>query len=151
MLTTDRGGAEAVGDRLKLSGIQTRRLAAMAAPRLEISFSLDAAARRRALHRLGADEVRDLALLAWAGRRSLNAQPSAAETRDWSALLDTAQAWLPVELPVKGRDILALGVGHGPAIGRLLAGIEAWWEAGDYRPDRAACLAELARMIKASP
>jgi len=149
MLTTDRGGAEAVGDRLKLSGVQTRRLAAMAAPRLEITFSLDAAARRRALHRLGADEVRDLALLAWAGRRSLNAQPSAAETRDWSALLDTAQAWLPVELPVKGRDILALGVGHGPAIGRLLAGIEAWWEAGDYRPDREACLAELARMIKA--
>ena len=57
---------------------------------------------------------------------------------------------MPVDLPVKGRDIMALGVGHGPEIGRLLAGIEAWWEECDYRPDRAACLAELGRMVKAS-
>ncbi len=150
MLTTDQAGAEAAGERLKLSGSQTKRLAAMAAPRVAMGPDLDAAVLRRALRRLGGDEVRDLTLLAWAERRSLNARLSAAETKGWVAALDTARDWVPVDLPVKGRDIMALGVGHGPEIGRLLAGIEAWWEECDYRPDRAACLAELGRMVKAS-
>ena len=32
---------------------------------------------------------------------------------------------------------------RGPAIGQLLAAVEAWWIAADFEPDRAACLAEL--------
>ncbi|TAN58789.1 MAG: CCA tRNA nucleotidyltransferase [Magnetospirillum sp.] len=150
MLTTDHAGAEAVGDRLKLSGVQTRRLAAMAAPRVPVGPDLDAATIRRTLRRVGGDELRDLALLAWAGQRSLNAKPSAAETEGWTALLNAARDWVPVELPVKGRDILAMGIAHGPAVGHLLAGVEAWWEERDYRPDRDACLAELRRMLAAA-
>jgi len=38
-------------------------------------------------------------------------------------------------------------VAPGPEVGRLLAEVEAWWEAGDFRADRAACLAELGRRI----
>ena len=92
--------------------------------------------------------MRDLTLLAWAERRSLNAKPSAVETQGWTRLLDAARDWVAVELPVKGRDIMAQGVPHGPEVGRLLAAVEEWWEERDYRPDRDACLTELGRLIK---
>jgi poly(A) polymerase len=53
--------------------------------------------------------------------------------------------WPRPELPVRGRDISALGVPAGPEIGRLLKDVEAWWIAGDFAADRAACL-EKARL-----
>jgi poly(A) polymerase len=40
-------------------------------------------------------------------------------------------------------------VPHGPAVSRLLKEVETWWIAADFRPDRAACLAELERRIAA--
>ena len=147
MLTTDKTGAEAVGERLKLSGAQTKRLVAMTAPETLPRPDMDSAAIRRLLRHRGAAETQDLILLAWAESRSINARLSAAESRGWTTLLDAARDWEPVELPVKGRDALALGMAKGPEVGRLMAAIEAWWEERDYRPDRETCLAELSRMI----
>ncbi len=53
----------------------------------------------------------------------------------------------PPPFPLKGRDVTARGVPAGPAVGRFLAEVEQWWEDGDFRADRAQCLAELARRI----
>ena len=50
---------------------------------------------------------------------------------------------LPPEFPLRGRDVTKLGIPPGPDVGRLLAAVEEWWEAGDYRADRRACLARL--------
>ena len=69
---------------------------------------------------------------------------SAARAR---ALLALAEAWRPIEFPLKGRDVTALGVPAGPEIGRLLAAVAAWWEDGDFRADRNAALAELKRRV----
>lgn len=147
MLITDRAGAEAVGERLKLSGHQTRRVMAMAEPRVMVSHEMSMTDVRRGLHRVGADEFRDLILLAWAEKRSTNAHPSAAETAAWARLLDAAKAWCPVDLPVKGRDVLDFGVASGPEIGRLLNEVEVWWEDRDYRPDRTDCLDQLRLLL----
>jgi poly(A) polymerase len=38
---------------------------------------------------------------------------------------------------------MALGIEPGAPLGRWLALAEAWWIAGDFRADRAACLAWL--------
>lgn len=147
MLRTDRAGAEAVGERLKLSGTQTARLVAMATPRAAIRPDLDPPGIRRALHKVGAAQFLDLTLLAWAERRSQDARLSAAETQAWTDLLDWAKDWRPVELPLKGRDLIGLGVPHGPRIGRLLCAIESWWEERDYRPDHQACLDQARRLM----
>lgn len=149
VLRTDRAGAVAMGERLKLSGVQAKRVAAMAAPRVMVEDSLDGPAVRRALRRVGGEEFRDLTLVAWAGRRALDARPDTAETERWLALLDAARDWQPVELPVQGRDLLDLGVPHGRRIGILLAEVEAWWEERDYRPGRDDCLARLRELIAA--
>jgi poly(A) polymerase len=52
--------------------------------------------------------------------------------------------------PLEGRDVVALGVPAGPAVGALLREIRQWWLDGGCTADQAACLAELARMANPS-
>lgn len=135
LIGADAAGAAAVAERLRLSNAQRDRLAAFAAPPWPIDPAGDERAQRRALRHLGAPLFRDLVLLH-------------AATGDDAALprlLALADAWRPVSFPVKGRDLTVLGLPPGPAVGTLLAELEAWWEEGDFRADRRACLAELAR------
>ena len=150
-LTVDAGGARAVAGRLKLSARQSDRLTAMAAPAVLPDAGLDDRAARRLLHRLGdAGLFVDLLLLAWAGRKALSGQTPAGETDRWRALLDLAAAWRPPVLPVRGQDILDLGVPRGPKIGALLAEIEAWWIDGDFSAGRSATLERLTALIATS-
>ncbi|MCY3753021.1 MAG: CCA tRNA nucleotidyltransferase, partial [Alphaproteobacteria bacterium] len=53
----------------------------------------------------------------------------------------------PPPFPLTGRDLRARGVPPGPGLGRLLRDLEDWWIAQAFRPDRAACLAELERRL----
>jgi poly(A) polymerase len=132
-----------VAERLRLSNAQRGRLAALCEPPLVVDVALDPQARRRALHRYGRDLVRDLALLAWAAGEAPPADAA------WRALLAEIDAWQDVAFPIAGRDVVALGVARGKAVGSLLAAVEAWWQDGDYSADRAACLRELERRVAA--
>jgi poly(A) polymerase len=147
VLDTDAEGAAAVAGRLRLSNHETERLVAIAAPAVAVHAEMESPAARRALHRLGAETFRDLTLGAWAEARSRDGRPASAETARWMALLDAADAWTPLTLPVRGQDCLELGVERGPSIGALLAEIERWWEENDFQPGRAACLARLRRLV----
>ncbi len=142
LLVTDAAGAEAVADRLKLSNAHRQRLRAMIGNALPDPEG-DPRAVRRALHRLGAETVRDLALLRWAAELTANPHLPHRRTQAWIAALEAADAWQPMRFPLRGRDALDLGVPHGPRIGDLLDAVEAWWEHEDFRPDRAACLVRL--------
>jgi poly(A) polymerase len=140
LLATDRAGAEKVAQRLRLSRDQRERLADLSDPPAELAAGIAPRALRRLLYGLGAARVRDLVLLDWAGRRSAGQRPG-------HGLLDEAlkevQVWQPKSLPVQGRDLKKLGVPTGPKVGRLLAQVEDWWIAEDFRPDRQACLERL--------
>lgn len=141
----DGGSAGAVAERLRLSNAERDRLIAMTAPlpgNLDLSPGAGIAAHRRALRRLGAALARDHALLAWARDRAAVRDEASGQ----DALLATIAAWKPIAFPLRGADALALGLPPGAAIGRMLGAVETWWEQGDYRADRAACLAELKRL-----
>ena len=140
------GGAPALARRLRLSRAESARLCALAAPAPEVR-GLDERGARRVLHRIGARRYRDLALLAWADSDT----PVADSSEGLAAALAIAEAWRPARLPVRGRDVTALGVPPGPRIGALLRELEAWWEAGDYRADRPAALARLRELARAEP
>jgi poly(A) polymerase/tRNA nucleotidyltransferase (CCA-adding enzyme) len=62
------------------------------------------------------------------------------------ALRERLAAIAPPMFPLRGRDALNLGLPPGAAVGEALAQVRAWWLAGGCVADRAACLAQLARL-----
>ena len=143
LLDTDAAGAGAAAHRLRLSNRQTDRLHTMVAPPTTITHDLGESELRRVLYRLGGGAVTDLALLAWAGELAVDARQPVETTGAWQGLLEEAATWPVPQFPVKGGDVLALGVPEGAAVGALLDRVEAWWEAGGCRADREACLQRL--------
>ncbi|MGG5817343.1 CCA tRNA nucleotidyltransferase [Falsiroseomonas sp. HW251] len=73
-----------------------------------------------------------------------------AEARDGvdrSALRAAVAAMEQPVFPLQGRDLLALGLTPGPAVGEMLAAIRAWWLENGAGPDRDACLTEARRRL----
>ena len=138
LVATDAASAERVARRLKLKTAERDRLAALASPPWPVELAADERAQRPALYHLGAPLYRDLVLLRAAERGD------GARAR---ALLAFTETWRPPRFPLRGSDVTSRGVAPGPEVGRLLAAIEAWWEAGDFRATRKACLAELERRM----
>ncbi|MFQ5785765.1 MAG: CCA tRNA nucleotidyltransferase [Alphaproteobacteria bacterium] len=140
--------AGTVAERLKFSNAAKQRLVALTAPPVTLAAEHDAPAQRRALYRVGPDLFRDLVLLAWAEALARAPGERDALAAAYGPMLAAARAWENPKLPVKGADVVALGVPDGPAVGALLKRIEAWWEAGDYRAGRKETLARLAALVK---
>jgi poly(A) polymerase len=132
---TVTGAGAAVAETLKLSNADRDRVIAVSAARPEFDAS-DASLVRRQIYDLGNALALDLLLVDWA-EPDIDAQRAFEVVRNWPR----------PELPVKGRDLSALGVPAGPEIGRLLKDLEDWWIAGDFAADRERCLAELKRRI----
>lgn len=92
-------------------------------------------------------------LRAWlAGRSAARAQDELwlAEARDGldRARLRARVAAMEVPVfPVQGRDLLALGLAPGPAVGRLLGELRGWWIAGGAEASQEACLEEARRRM----
>ena len=150
LVRTDHAGALRVATRLKLSNTERDRLAQLVRPSQTLGPEMDARARRRAFHELGADLARDLALLAWAEEIANNAHLPPGRNDAWTALVKDAIAWTPIQFPVKGRDALSLGIPAGERMGVLLHDLERWWVEGDFRAGREACLEKLKAMFTAT-
>jgi len=138
-------GAERVSERWRLANAERDRLVALAAPEPVLTPDLPSELRRRCLYRLGPDLWRDRALLHWAERL---AEVTAGDESAWRDLLDLPSHWNAPQLPVLGRDLVALGLPTGPEVGRLLAQLEEWWIEQNFAPGRAECLAWAEAQIK---
>jgi poly(A) polymerase len=134
LVDVDAKGADALARRLRTSNAARDRLTGLEEGLRTPPESWDEKAVRRLLYRMHPDRLVDLALVLWAG--GLTEPP-------WDAVLAEAQDWTPPVFPIAGRDVSTLGIAQGPRIGELLAAVEAWWIAEDFKPDRAACLARL--------
>jgi tRNA nucleotidyltransferase (CCA-adding enzyme) len=72
---------------------------------------------------------------------------------EWAALwgpsldLDSIRAWEIPEFPVRGADLIALGVPAGPAVGTKLAELEQHWKSTGYKKSRGDLLAEVSNPI----
>lgn len=102
VLEVDRDGALAVAERLKLSNDQRDRLRDLAALSPgDSDLHLDPEASdhdlRVQVYRLGAERLRDRALIAWAAERAESGRPASARTAAWIRLLDMAANWSPPE------------------------------------------------------
>lgn len=129
--------AAPLAGRLRWSGAERDRFTALQ------TVAEDRDSRPFALwRRLGAAAL-DLGARLGAARGSLPAERVAA----LSALADQGP---PPDFPLTGRDLIALGVAPGPAMGQILRGVETWWIAGDGAATADACRAELAHRVAAA-
>ena len=95
------------------------------------------------LYRWGERSFGDALTVAWADRRAKGQDEDVFE-RHARALA----AWTRPVFPLGGKDAIALGAAPGPAIGRALEAVEAWWIAREFAPGREACLARLAAALE---
>jgi poly(A) polymerase len=138
LIEVDAAGAAAIAERLRFSNEQRDRLVGLSQP-WPLDPNGDARAQRLALHRLGTERYRDLALFL-AGEGSIGKD----KLREWLAF---AASWTLPRFPLKGRDVTALDIPPGKRVGELLAAVQKWWEEGDFTADRAACLKRLKEML----
>ncbi|HYD99958.1 MAG TPA: CCA tRNA nucleotidyltransferase, partial [Alphaproteobacteria bacterium] len=134
------GEAEALAaaDRLRLSNAERDRLVALRTLPADFALPLDRRAARGFLHRLGPELFTDAVIL----------RAARAPDTPVAELFEIAREGVP-DFPLAGRDLLGLGLAPGPAVGRLLAALQEGWAGADFRPDRAALLAEARRRIAA--
>jgi len=145
---------EQVARRLKFSNRERAHLVAMSAPpdgdaqTPSIHAGMSPPEVRRACARLGSGIFIDRALLTWAADLALDSHLPDATTQNWCQIIETARDFSPPAFPLKGRDVLALGVPHGPLVGEHLERVKRWWEEQDFQPDRAACLHHLNHRVR---
>ncbi|MFN9091090.1 MAG: CCA tRNA nucleotidyltransferase, partial [Alphaproteobacteria bacterium] len=135
------GTAPGLAARLKFSLAETRALRFLQETAMP-SGEIDTAAFRRwrARHAAVPLETQDTAL--WLA----DARDGTAPLR--AALRATLRAEAAPVFPLQGRDLLAAGASPGPALGALLARVEAFWIEGGCMADHAACLAEAKRLMQ---
>jgi poly(A) polymerase len=125
------GFALALAARLRLANSERDRLVLLVDKSVEFASTARRQELRRAVYAHGRERVADLALLAGAAE-----------------LAEAARRTALPRFPLRGRDALALGVAAGPEVGELLGRVERWWIERDFVPDREACLARLAALVR---
>ena len=134
---------ERLTTRLRLSKAERdRMLRGLAAARALIPRP-DARGGRGALYRLGGEAFRDGIALA------LAFTATSPDDTAWGELYRLPDQWHVPAFPLGGRDAVEAGIERGPALGRLLRAVEAWWIERDFAPDLAALRARLQQMIAA--
>jgi tRNA nucleotidyltransferase/poly(A) polymerase len=129
---------EPLAARLRLSNEEAATLAALRAPPAPGPGDDD-----DALRRLLAEVPQAIAI----GRALLRQAREGGDPGEWDSLIGRIAATPRPALPLSGRDVVALGVAPGPAVGAALRDLRAWWLAGGGRADAAACRAELKRRL----
>jgi len=129
------GHAFRASARMRFSNAEAARFHALSTSELDPG----AASVRPDIYRLGNTLFEDLVRL-----RSARGAISAAEAE---AMIAGSRSWPKPDLPVRGADLVEMGLAAGPPVGEALRRLEAWWIARDFVPDRDACLAEARRII----
>lgn len=127
------GDAPAFAARLKLSAAERTRLVALRHGPIPQPGDDDAALRRMLANEAG-PMLTDRCWLADDG------------SPGWAELRRRLAGMARPVFPLEGRDVVALGVQPGPAIGRILAAMRARWLEGGCVADRAVLLAQVRDM-----
>ncbi|MCE1237716.1 MAG: CCA tRNA nucleotidyltransferase [Hyphomicrobiales bacterium] len=128
-----------VAERLRLSNATRDRMAAAVGRARRIDADLDVAGVDRLLEACGREGTTDALALAHARGRI-------GRERVVARLSEAAERPIPM-LPIAGRDLLALGLPRGPAVGALIADLRAVWVAADFALDRERLLSDAASRI----
>jgi poly(A) polymerase len=133
---------DAVQRKLRLSGAEVERLRNMRMADAALQPDTDQRPAKALLYRKGPGAFVDAGLMAWARSNDAAASPERARH------LAVAARWHMPELPVRGADVIALGVAPGPEVGRVLDAFERWWIAEDFPSDRERAAEKVVELVR---
>lgn len=125
-------------DRLRFSNKDRLRLGLMNADHLNLDAS--EADLKINLYRLGSGRFID-AVLVSAARHD-------GKTSQVQAVLEIQGRWTAPQFPLRGADLITLGLAPGARVGRILAEIEEYWIADGMRGSHEACLSQARNAIE---
>jgi poly(A) polymerase len=131
----DKPGAKTFAASFRLSNEQKIRVLAMADSMGNLSPDLPDQDLRKTLYIRGVEATLDASFV--------NQAKGAKDSSGWTDLRQRIDRWRRPQFPLKGQDVLDLGLPPGPQVGELVKAVHVWWVAEDFDPDRDACLAEL--------
>lgn len=143
LLPRDLAVVTALAARLKLSRAEAARLEAWAGEPTRLVSWLSARAVRAGLYRMGQALWLDRVRLAWA------ADPEPRRVPQWRALMALASGYVAPQFPVTGEQVMAAGARRGPAVGTILAELEAWWIETDFTDDELSLAERLKALVQA--
>jgi len=130
--------------RLRLSAAETERLAHAGARHAAFTPASVEREAQEYIYRHGARAFADGALMAWANSGDGPGDAVRVER------VRLAQRWQAPELPVRGSDVVALGLPAGPDVGRVLAAFETWWIAEGFPKDAELAKQKLDELVRAA-
>lgn len=136
----EAGQMEAWGRHLKLSNKEKAYLSNVGQHVSAFSVDHEESAQKNLLYSLGDEIFRQCAVLAW----SLAGENEGVQA--WKNLIALPERWQAPVFPLKGTDVLALGVSAGPRIGEILSQLEQSWIDAGFEWDAS----ELAARLKAT-
>lgn len=134
------GAALHLRDALRLSSKEFERLARLTMPDPAFDPASAEHDAKAFIYRHGAPAFVDGMMIAAARNGTSPTNP------DFSARLGLADRWQPPSLPVRGSDIINLGIPAGPRVGRIFAAFEDWWIGADFPQDPAQLANRLAQL-----
>lgn len=140
----DAGLASPLAARLRLSKNEAEGLAGAAQPHPAFDPQRAEHEAKALLYRIGAQTYARAALFDWAA--SSDAPGDAARLQR----ANLPERWQAPPLPVRGADVLALGVKAGPKVGEVMKAFEDWWISAGFPGDTALQQAKLSALAAAS-
>jgi poly(A) polymerase len=147
--SSNASSARAIANKLRLSNADKRLLVDTTLSGFDYAPAQDPRQSRRALWSDGRETFQARVLLRWAQGTGAIGNADTSST-DWANLYRLPDRWTPPPAPLTGADLIAAGIAPGPTLGTWLAAMQAWWIELDFKPDRTAALAELAKRIRAA-
>ena len=68
---------------------------------------------------------------------------------NWRSLYEMANAWERPEFEMKAKDVLGMGIGEGPLVGKILNELEEWWAENDFIDDKFSLIERLKAICQA--
>ncbi|MDO9384893.1 MAG: CCA tRNA nucleotidyltransferase [Hyphomicrobiaceae bacterium] len=138
------GSALPLRDALRLSAREFERLARLSMPDPAFNPANKDREAKAFIYRHGPRAFTDGVMLAWAHSRASVSDAGYAER------LALPDRWQAPPLPVRGSDVIELGVAPGPRVGRIVAAFEDWWIGADFPEDAARLTSRLAQLAAAT-
>jgi poly(A) polymerase len=147
LVEIDDGGFDDLAKRLVLSNAEKTHLRQLVSPAWSATPDIGDDELRALLYRMEASIVIDLVLLEWSRRLIMTPKLPKGESDNWQKIIAAAEASEKLNFPLRGRDVLELGVEKGPRVSKILSEVESWWTKGGCHGSRDDCLERLENLV----